>query len=186
MTHNTIEGAPTGQHHLVSRMMRGIYNSRPPEPQYSTTWDAAAVLSWVKEQGENKDISLKELSGKLALLMALVSANRTSELHALDLQFRSYTPEGIQFKLASLTKKKKVGAPLKECFFTSFPEDTRLCVVQCLQAYEEATKNFRDMKANTPAPMFLSYVKPHNPVTSQRLAHWINNTLKKAWIDRQI
>ena len=121
MTHNTIEGVPTGQHPLVSRMMRGIYNSRPPEPQYSTTWDAAAVLSWVKEQGENKDISLKELSGKLALLMALVRTNRTSELHALDLRFRSYTPEGVQFKLASLAKKTKVGAPLKECFFCILP-----------------------------------------------------------------
>lgn len=39
------------------------------------------------------------------------------------------------------------------------------------------------MKANTPTPLFLSYVKPHKPVTSQRLAHWINDTLKKAWID---
>ena len=54
-------------------------------------------------------MSLKYLLGKLALLMVLVSANRTSEQNTLDLQLRSYTPEGM---LASLTKKRKVGAPL--------------------------------------------------------------------------
>jgi len=63
--------------------MKGIYNLRPPEPKYYITWDVAAVLSWLKDQGENKDLCLKELSGKLTLLMALVGTNRTSELQAL-------------------------------------------------------------------------------------------------------
>ena len=178
MTHNNIEAAPIGQHPLVSRLMRGIYNLRPPVPQYCSTWDVAAVLSWIKNQGDNQDMSLKELS-KLVLLMALVSANRTSELHALDLRFRVYTPDGVTFKLASLTKKRKIGAPLKECFFVSFTHDSRLFVVQCLRAYEKATKNFRDIQPSDPAPLFLSYVKPHKPVTSQRIAHWIKDIFKK-------
>jgi len=80
-------------------------------------------------------------------------------------------------------KKRKAGAPLKECFFASFPHDNCLCVVKCLCAYEQATKNFRDIKADIPAPLFLSYVKPHNPVTSQRIAHWIKDTLTKAGVD---
>ena len=183
MTHKNIEAAPIGQHPLVSRLMRGIYNSRPPKPQYCNTWDVAAVLSWIKDQGDNQDLSMKELSGKLSLLMALVSANRTSELHALDLRFRTYSPDGVTFKLASLTKKRKVGAPLKECFFASFPHDSRLCVVQCLRAYEKVTENFRVIELSTPAPLFLSYVKPHKPVTSQRIAHWIKDTLRKAGVD---
>ena len=179
MTHKNIEAAPIGQHPLVSRLMRGIYNSRPPKPQYCNTWDVAAVLSWIKDQGDNQDLSMKELSGKLSLLMALVSANRTSELHALDLRFRTYSPDGVTFKLASLTKKRKVGTPLKECFFASFPHNSRLCVVQCLRAYEKATENFRVIEPSTPAPLFLSYVKPHKPVTSQRIAHWIKRHLEK-------
>ena len=28
--------------------MKGIYNSRPPEPQCSTTWDVTTVLNWLK------------------------------------------------------------------------------------------------------------------------------------------
>lgn len=91
--------------------MKGIYNSRPPAPQYDSTWDVDSILSWIKKQGDNKDMPLKELTGKLALLMALVSANGTSELQALDLRFRSYSPDGVLFRLASLTKKEGWGTP---------------------------------------------------------------------------
>ena len=182
MTHNTIENTPIGQHPLVSRLLKGIYNSRPPEPRYSTTWDVTTMLTWMKGQGA-EEMSLKDLSGKLALLMTLANTNRTPELQALDLRFRSYTPEGVLFRLVSLTKKSKTGAPLKECFFTAFPQDSCLCVVQYLCKYEEATKKFRDIRANKPAPLFLSYMKPHKPVSSQRIAHWIKDTLKKAGVD---
>jgi len=105
MSHKNNEATPIGQHPLVTRAIKGIYNLRPPKPQYCST---AAVLSWIKDQGENKDLSLKELSGKLALLMVLVSANRTSELQALDLRFKHFSPEGVLFKLASLTKKGRL------------------------------------------------------------------------------
>ena len=56
--------------------MRGIYNSRPLESQYSNTWDIASVLAWLKGLGDKKDLSLKKLSEKLAFLLALVSASQ--------------------------------------------------------------------------------------------------------------
>ena len=34
--------------------------------------------------------------------------------------------------------------------------------------------------------LFLSYIKPHKPVTSQRIAHWIKMLLKDAGIDTSI
>ena len=92
-THNTIENTPIGHHLLVSRLMKGIYNSRPPEPRYSNTWDVTTVLTWLKGQGsQDSELFLKDLSGKLALLMVLLSTNRTSELHALDCNL-SPTPQ---------------------------------------------------------------------------------------------
>lgn len=57
-------------------LMRGIYNSRPLESQYSNTWDIASVLAWLKGLGDKKDLSLKKLSEKLAFLLALVSASQ--------------------------------------------------------------------------------------------------------------
>ena len=34
MTHSHIKGTPIGQHPLVSRLLRGVYNTRPPQPSH--------------------------------------------------------------------------------------------------------------------------------------------------------
>ena len=44
-------------------------------------------------------------------------------------------------------------------------------------------KSQRNIQPDTAAPLFLSYVKPHKPVTSQRIAHWIKDSLKEAGVD---
>jgi len=56
-------------------------------------------------------------------------------------------------------------------------------VVIVIEEYKRTAKNFRDIQPDTPAPLFLSYMKPHKPVTSQRIAHWIKDTLKKVGVD---
>ena len=86
---------------------------------------------------------------------------------------------------SSLTKKRKAGSPPKVVFFGSYPEDERLCVVKCLKQYEDNTKEFcPDCKDNQQiSPLFLSYIKPHHPVTSQRIVHWIKNLFGRSGID---
>lgn len=185
-THQPVEGSPIGQHPLVKQLMKGVYNSRPPLPRYTHTWDVNVVLKHIKNLGENKNLSRKILSCKLVVLMAITSANRISELQALDLRFRYYKTNGVLFRLASLTKKRQLGAPLKECFFASFPENEDLCVVQCLKQYETLTESCRKIVPEKAAPLFLSYVKPYSPVTSQRLAHWVKDLLTEAGVDTQM
>ena len=175
-----------GQHSLVSRLLKGVYNTCPPQPRYTTTWDVDVVIKYFQSLGENSSLTLKMLSQKLALLMALVEANRVSELQALDLRYRSYRPEGVSFQLPTLVKKRKTGAPTKLFTFGAFPHDSRLCVVKCLRQYEAVTDQFREDDAGTPQLPFLSYIKPHKPVTSQRLANWLKEMLGKAGIDTSI
>ena len=179
MTHEEVDGVPLGRHPAVSRLMRGIYNSRPPTPRYTVTWKVGSVTAHLKSWGPNGSLSLKNLSLKLAMLMALVEASRSSELAALDLRYRTFKPEGVVFKLPTLTKKRNPGAPPRELFFGAFPEDKDLCVVQCLRCYELAT---RDLRSQGTA-LFVSYVKSHKPVSSQRIAHWLKTTLALSGID---
>ena len=98
--------------------------------------------------GENKNLSLKHLTLKLAMLMSLTTASRLSELQALDLRFHQYAQNGVVLRLASLTKKRQAGAPLKEVSFASFTGNDRLCVVQCLKQYEAVTNEFRVIPYN--------------------------------------
>ena len=178
MTHERIEGLPIGQHPLVTRLMKGVYNLRPPRPRYSHTWDVDLVVQHI---GENSDLTLKRLSRKLAFLMALVVASRTSEPQALDLRFRAYRPNGVLFQLREVTKTQKTGSPPKERFFGSFPY-RRLCVVHCLKQYEEATHTHRDPESEF-QPLFLSYVKPFKPV---RIAHWVKDMLSEGGVDTRV
>ena len=185
-THDHIEGAPIGKHPLVSRLFRGIHNLRPPQPRYTVTWDVDMVVEYLKSMGENDALALKQLSQKLALLMALVEASRVSELQALDLRYRRYRPEGVVFQLSTLGKKRVLGAPPKEVMFGAFPQDSRLCVVQCLRQYEKTTAQYRKMEPSSPQPLFLSYIKPHGPVSSQRIAHWLKDILGRAGVDTSV
>ena len=144
------------------------------------------VIKYLQAFGENDALSLKTLTQKLALLMALVGANRVSELQALDLRYRTYRPDGVCFQLPTLGKKRKAGAPPKQFTFGAFPNDSRLCVLRCLRRYEMITLEHREMDPEDPQLLFLSYIKPHKPVTSQRLANWLKEILGKAGIDTSL
>ena len=97
----------------------------------------------------------------------MVEASRSSELQALDLRYRVFSPDAVSFRLSSFTKKRVVGAPPKELIFGAFPEDSLLCVVKRLRQYERVTEAIRPVDSHS---LFISYVKPHIPVTSQRIA----------------
>ena len=90
------------------------------------------------------------------------------------------------FKLASLTKKRQTGAPLKELSFASFTVNDRLCVVQCLRQYESVTSQFQTVVPQNAALLFVSYVKPHKPVSTQRLAHRIKDLLKESGVNTNV
>jgi len=185
-THDHIEGVPIGKHPLVSRLFRGIHNLRPPQPRYVNTWEVDMVVEYPKSMGQNDSLTLKQLSQKLALLMALVEASRVSELQALDLRYCLYRPEGAVFRMPTLGKKRVVGAPPKEVMFGAFPQDSRLCVVKCLRQYEKTTVQYRKMEPGSPQHLFPSYIKPHEPVSSQRIAHWLKDILGRAGVDTTI
>ena len=147
------------------------------------TIDMLQMTTHMKMMGHNNALSLKQLSLRLVTLMALVEASRTSEIAALDLRYRVYSPEGVTFRLPTLTKKRTTGAPPRQLFFGGFPPDERLCVSKCLKQYEEG---FRDKTPGAPGRVFLSYVTPHRPVKSQQVAHWIEAMLESAGINTAV
>lgn len=70
-----------GEHPDVKRFMKGIFQSRPPLPRYSKTWDFNSVLQYISSMGDSQDLSLKDLTLKLTMLVALTTAQRGQSLH---------------------------------------------------------------------------------------------------------
>ena len=52
---------------MVSRLLKGIFHERPPQPRYSEMWDVSKVTSYIESQGENDTLSLTDLTHKIAV-----------------------------------------------------------------------------------------------------------------------
>ena len=184
MTHGGIKGVPVGQHQLVSRFMRGVFNSRPPIPRYTSTWDVDVVLKHLAALPGNQELSLPMLTHKLAMLLALTSAKRCSELASLDLRFCSIQSEGARFVIPGLTKTRRTGPP-KEVFFAYFHQNVKLCPVNTLVAYRERTKTLRPATGES-GRLFIAVRRPHLPVKPATIGHWLKRIMERSGINTKI
>ena len=73
--HPSIAGIPVGQHPRIKQLLKGVFNRNPPAPKYLVTWNVDIVLKYLKNMGPNTRLNIKQLSLKLAMLMALTSAS---------------------------------------------------------------------------------------------------------------
>ena len=123
--------------------MKGIYNLRPPCPRYVQMWDISVVLRYLKFLSPAPLLSMKNLTLKLVMLMALVSLSRANLLHKLDLHFRVFKRDVVLFTLPPVRKSSRVTSPPIDFTFPAFPQDCCLCIVNYLKTYERRTKSFR-------------------------------------------
>ena len=78
------DGVPFGQHKLVNRFMKGVFECKPALPKYSSTWNVDIVLQYLELLHPHNKLTLKELSQKLAMLLALLSGQRCQTLLKLS------------------------------------------------------------------------------------------------------
>ena len=180
MTHPPIDGVVVGKHPLVVRLMKGVFNGRPPQPRYGCTWDVKRVLEHIKSLGDNRVLSLKQLSSKLAVLLALANASRASDIHALDLRFMTKKEGRVTFQLAELTKTARPGKR-KQLSYRPLEGEKHLCPVVTLADYVQRTGPFRRNESQ----LFLSVVKPFKPVTKATIARWVKTVIQEAGVGTQ-
>jgi len=80
-----IEGFSIGQHSLVIRAVKGVGKLNPPRPRYDSVWYVSCVLNLFDRWECNELLTLKNLSCKLAALLALVTAQLVQTLQAISL-----------------------------------------------------------------------------------------------------
>ena len=180
-THIGYGSTPAGQHPLVCRLLQGIFNSGPPKPRYIWFWDVNRVLGFIESLLPSEDLDLKTLTSKTVILLALCNADRSSDIHALSLQYRIYKPEGVLFVIPNLTKTRRSGPP-REVTYLKFEENHKLCPVRCLKAYENKTEPHRPKDLSS-SSLFIATRKPFKPVSSQTISRWIRAFMEKAGID---
>ena len=76
-----IDGCKVGEHPLVCRLLKGIFNSRPPVRSLFPTWEIDVVLDHVRSWDHPSRLSLADLIKKTVFLLAIVSAKRVASLN---------------------------------------------------------------------------------------------------------
>lgn len=175
-------GHTIGAHPLVTRLIKGVYQTRPPNVRYSEIWDVKVVLDYVKTLTPVKKLSLKDLTLKVVMLTALVSAQRCQTLHKLDLDNLNKGKSSYTFTIPALLKQSRTGYKNPSVKLVPYPPNRSLCVVTAMKEYLMRTDSLRGKETN----LLISYVKPHQKVTTSTISRWLRTVLARAGIDTNI
>lgn len=172
-----------GQHPLIIRFLRGVFNLRPSRPKYTCIWDVQLVLNLLRTLSPVKFISLKDLTLKLTMLLALTNATRIQSVHLICLNNVHKLKSEFVFKIDDLVKQSRPGykEPVISC--KAYPPDRRLCIYTVLKEYLFRTEKMRDSATSR---LLLSYVKPHKNVTKDTISRWIKVILNRSGIDTKL
>ena len=101
--HDPIEGFSVGKHPKVCNLLTVVFNKRPPKPKYCFVWDVEAVLKYLTCLPPNDLLSTKMLTLKLAMLLALTSASRCSEIKNQDINYLTKSESKCCFNISKPT-----------------------------------------------------------------------------------
>ena len=161
-----------------------MFNTRPPAPRYDHIWKVDKVLQYIQLKFPSNDaLSIKDLSEKLVILLALATASRSSDLVLWNIRHIRFFDTNISVRLAGLSKTRRSGPP-RVVNVARLSSDPILCPIAVLEVYLKKSASWR----STPAQdqLVLSFRKPHKPMTSSTIARWIKSVLMKPGIDVSI
>lgn len=172
-------GDKFGSHSLVTRFMKGVFETRPSLPRYNETWNIDIVLRYLANLGSPQDVNLKTLTYKLVMLLALLSGQRRQTLHALDIGSMQLTSETCTFVITSLLKTSRPGKHLSPVRFVEYKLDKNLCIIKHIEEYIQRTKVLRGEQSR----LLISYQRPHRVVSVDTISRWLKTILNLAGID---
>ena len=168
-----------GNHPLVSRFLKGVFELKPSLPRYRRIWDVSVVLQHLKNLEPVNALDLKVLTLKFTMLLCLLTGQRCQTLSKLDITLMQKLPGKYVFTIGEKLKTTRPGKHLEPIELTAFEPDINLCVVTHLNQYLVKTQNLR----GSTSQLLISYVKPHKAVSNTTIGKWCKSVLKDAGID---
>ena len=172
----------------VQTWVRGLSVLNPRLRVIVPSWSLDIVLSALKcpPYYPLDAISLKHLTQRTVFLLAIASARRVSELHALRLNLLTWKPaEVIAYVDPTFLPKVHTNWHCnRPIAFPALagekdPELKKLCVRDTLRAYVNATQPFR----GTSQQLLLCFGKKvrGEPVSKQRISTWLKEVIKDCY-----
>ncbi|XP_067622074.1 uncharacterized protein [Eurosta solidaginis] len=130
-----------GKDATIKRFCKGVSVLKPQRPKYNQTWDPSIVLDFLTGMGPNDKLDLGQLSRKLAILFALVTAQRVQSLSKIKISNISFKAGLVAIKIPDKIKTTSVCGVQPNLIIPAFSENDIICPVSTLQAYVDGTNN---------------------------------------------
>ena len=154
-------GTPVGEHPLICRFVKGVFELRPCLPKYTEIWDVAMMLNYLKTLDPPRGLTLKNLMLKAFTLLCLLSGQRSQTIHKFNIDFIQKLPTMYHISVREKLKHTRPEKHQKPFDFLVYPHNKRLCIMEYLTEYINRTAPLRGNHKN----LLMSYVKPHQPVS---------------------
>lgn len=135
---------------LTTLYDKGLSYSSINSARCALSWDVNLVLQYISSMGNSQELSLKDLTLKLVMLVALTTAQTGQSLHFLDTQNMVQEETAYTFTLYSNLKQSKPDRSTSELVIkhNAYPHDRNLCVVNVCSVYLERTKLLRGSESH--------------------------------------
>ena len=172
-----INGFKVGQHPVVTRLMKGVFNSRPPIASVCGAWSVCQVLALLKQWSPSASLDLKCLTLKTVMLLALASPKRCNSLGLLTIKqdFFEISESYVKFQPDGLEKHSRPGLVATPLRIDALTDDPRIDPVHYVKAYLKRTKLIRKSES-----FFVTHKSPHGSASVTTIARWLAQVISQS------
>ncbi|XP_066590898.1 uncharacterized protein [Prorops nasuta] len=176
-----ILGEKVGKNAVISRLLKGMYNVKPSKPKYDKIYDLDPVILELEKLYPLEELSLPDLTNKLIVLLALITAHRKQTISLIKISNIVRTNSGYEIKIPQRVKNSGIGVGQPLLVLPEFSERPQLCVVKTINEYLKVTKELRGDCDS----LFLTTTKPFRKASKDTLSRWLRSFLIGCGVDRE-
>ena len=173
-----IIGEHVGKSSLISRLLKGVFHNRPQKPKYDRIYDLEPVLARLRELFPLENLNLADLTVKLVVLLALITAHRKQTIALIKVCNIKKTAEGFEIEIPERIKSSRPGAFQPLLILPGFPNNPELCAAKTLEKYLESTREIR----GSCDELFLTTRAPFRKASKDTISRWIRSFLVRCGI----
>ena len=169
-----IDNFPVGKHPMITRLLKGVFNKRPPVKILFPTWSVKQVLVTLASWSPVSSLDLKTLTYKCLMLLALVTGKRASSLSILSCRsgYLQIGESSIALQPLGLEKTTRPGHTGGPIVIEAYNRSPEICPVFYMKAYLKRTASLRSSDS-----VFVTVNKPHGQASPTTICRWLKSVI---------
>ena len=141
------------------------------------------VLELFDHMGDNSKLSFKDLTRKLVVLLLILGARRRQPVVAIQVNCVLIEHDKCVLLPTVPLKHTRPGKRLDCIEYDAFPENRKLCIVDCMKDYVLQ----RSAKVDETVTSFIiTHGKPHRSASDNTISRWTREILTLAGVDTNV